>query len=156
MRANREHNDSHDSGAALVEFAILSPLLILLIMGIIEFGWLFGQFNEIRHSAQEGARWAAVSRPDIAGGAGMDEVDLRARACDAANLPGTSTVDVAAGFDAGSSKGDTAFVTVTANVSSLTGVPFISVFLPSTLTNTATFRLEQDATWSAFTATACS
>lgn len=154
MRANWAHHDP-DDGAALIEFAILAPLLIFLIMGIIEFGWLFGQFNEIRHSAQEGARWAAVSRPDIAGGASMDEVDLRARACGAANLPGGTTVDVAAGFDSGSSTGDTAFVTVTANVASLTGVPFISVFLPSTLTNTATFRLEQDATWSAFAATTC-
>ena len=33
-----------ERGANLVEFAVLAPLLILLVIGIVEFGWLFGQF----------------------------------------------------------------------------------------------------------------
>lgn len=152
-----EDNRKHDTqrGAALVEFAILAPLLIVLIMGIIEFGWLFGQFNEIRHSAQEGARWAAVSRPDVNGDTSLDEDDLHARACNAANLPGGTTTEVSAGFVAAATKGATATVTVTANVSSLTGLSFIEVFLPNTLSNTATFRLEQDADWAGYGPLTC-
>ncbi|HIE21686.1 MAG TPA: pilus assembly protein, partial [Acidimicrobiia bacterium] len=40
-----------DRGAALIEFALLMPLLIILILGIVEFGWKFGQFNDVRHAA---------------------------------------------------------------------------------------------------------
>jgi len=129
-----------------VEFAILAPLLIILLMGIIEFGWLFAQMNEIRHVAQEGARWGAVSRPDVDGSGTSDWGDLTSRACGAANLPSASTL-VITGSEGGGTKGDTATVTVTATVQSLSSLPLITTFLPSTLTNTATFRLEQDATW---------
>lgn len=142
---NRETNPQ--SGAALVEFAVLAPLLLLLLLGIVEFGWLFAQFNEVRHSAQEGARWGAVSRPDVDGAAGLNWGDMTARACNAADLPAGTTISVDATLGGGM-KGDTASITVTANVQSLTGAPIISSFLPSQLTNTATFRLEQDATWS--------
>lgn len=138
---------SREAGAALVEFAVVAPLLIVLILGIVEFGWLFAQMNEIRHVAQEGARWGAVSRPDIDGG-GMSWSDLHDRACGAANLPGTTTVSVDGSPGAGT-KGATATVTVTATVQSLTGIPIITTFLPTTLTNTATFRLEQAAQWAA-------
>lgn len=130
----------------MVEFAILAPLLILLVMGIIEFGWLFAQMNEIRHVAQEGARWGAVSHPDIDGVGTEDWGDLAARACGAANLPSGTTL-VVTGTEGGGAKGDTASVTVTATMQSLTNLPLITTFLPTTLTNTATFRLEQPAKW---------
>jgi len=140
-------------GAALVEFAIVAPLLILLLFGIVEFGWVLAQFNEVRHAAQEGARWGAVSRPDIDGG-GAGNSDLLARACNAANLPSGSTLSVTAATGGGA-KGATATVTVTANIASLTGLNFITVFLPPTLSNTATFRLEQPAVWSGMVSASC-
>ena len=141
------HRKGREKGAALVEFALLAPLLIILVMGVIEFGWLFAQMNEIRHVAQEGARWGAVSHPDIDGSGSADWGDLAARACGAANLPSGTSVDVS-GTYSGAAKGDTATVTVTATVQSLSNLPIISTFLPDTLTNTATFRLEQPAAWS--------
>jgi Flp pilus assembly protein TadG len=133
-----------ERGAQLVEFALVAPLLILLLVGIIEFGWLFAQMNEIRHVAQEGARWGAVSHPEVDGVGVEDWGDLAARACGAANLPGGTAVTIT-GSEGGGSKGDTAAVTVTASVPSLTGL--IDSFLPSGLSNTATFRLEQPAKW---------
>ncbi len=123
------------------------PLLVLLLLGIVEFGWVLGQYNEVRHAAQEGARWGAVSKPDLDGG-GPGNSDLIARVCGASNLPGGSTITVS-GSNGGGAKGDTATVTVTATIASLTGIGMITVFLPSSLSNTATFRLEQPATWSA-------
>lgn len=123
----------------------MAPLLVILVLGMVEFGWLFAQMNEIRHVAQEGARWGAVSRPDIDGG-GETWSDLSARACGAANLPGPTTV-VVTGTEGGGLKGDTASITVTASVQSLTNLAIIDTFLPTTLTNTATFRLEQPAKW---------
>jgi Flp pilus assembly protein TadG len=45
-----------DSGAELVEFALTMPLLLLLVLGIIEFGFLFQQYEVVTNAAREGAR----------------------------------------------------------------------------------------------------
>jgi Flp pilus assembly protein TadG len=141
----RHRNIDVDSGSSLVEFAILAPLLIVLVLGIVEFGWLFGQYNEIRHGAQEGARWGAVSGPDI-DGSGISVSDLVQRVCDSTDL--AAGTDVFVGADPGGAmKGDTGSITVTARITPLTGAPVISAFLPDSLTSTATFRLEQEAAW---------
>jgi len=49
-----------DEGASAVEFAIVSIVLILLLTGIIQFGFTFFQYLEIVHAAREGARWASL------------------------------------------------------------------------------------------------
>ena len=49
-----------ERGAALVEFALVAILLVTRIMGVIEFGYVYGQFKVIGHGAHEGARLAAV------------------------------------------------------------------------------------------------
>lgn len=45
------------TGAALVEFAIVIPLFLLLLLGIIEFSWAFYHFNILNKSVQDGARY---------------------------------------------------------------------------------------------------
>lgn len=42
--------------AAVVEMAIVSPLLFALLFGIIEFGWLFTVRHTMVNAAREGAR----------------------------------------------------------------------------------------------------
>ena len=68
MTNYKRNRKGGDAGASLVEFALIAPFLLLLLMGIIEFGFLFGQSNEVRHAAREGAHYAAVSYPDRDGG----------------------------------------------------------------------------------------
>jgi Flp pilus assembly protein TadG len=51
------------SGAALVEFTLVAPLLFLLTFGLVDFGNAFFQWNEAAKAAQLGARLAAVSSP---------------------------------------------------------------------------------------------
>lgn len=54
-------NDLRDEkGAAAVEFALLLPVLTLIIAGVIMFGILFNYYLEITHAAREGVRWAAL------------------------------------------------------------------------------------------------
>jgi hypothetical protein len=48
-------------GAALVEFAIVLPLVILLLMGIIDFGFGLANLNSMRHGSRESARRAVVA-----------------------------------------------------------------------------------------------
>ena len=50
-----------ERGANLVEFALIAPLLIMLVMGIIDFGWILSTQQDVRHGAREAARVAAVN-----------------------------------------------------------------------------------------------
>ncbi|HSJ24325.1 MAG TPA: TadE family protein [Longimicrobiales bacterium] len=47
-------------GAAAVEFALVLPLLIVMLFGIIEFGRAWHRQQVITDAAREGARWAVV------------------------------------------------------------------------------------------------
>ncbi len=46
----------------MVEFALVAPVLILLVMGIMEFGRLFQVWLVVPHAAREGGRYAAVGK----------------------------------------------------------------------------------------------
>lgn len=132
------HKKNGERGASLVEFALTAPFLILLLLGIIEFGYLFGEFNDVRHGAREGARAAAVNAGDNA--------FLNETTCDSMDL----TADVSVRFTDGvtGSLGETAQVRVVATPRSLSGLAMIEVFLPATLESSVEFRLEQDSDWS--------
>jgi Flp pilus assembly protein TadG len=45
-----------DRGAELVEFALTFPLLLLVCMGIIDFGLMFHRYEVLTNAAREGAR----------------------------------------------------------------------------------------------------
>jgi Flp pilus assembly protein TadG len=45
-----------DRGAELIETALTLPLLLLVVVGIIEFGWVFQKYEVITNAAREGAR----------------------------------------------------------------------------------------------------
>ncbi len=55
-----------ERGANLVEFALIAPLLIMLVMGIIDFGWILSTQQDARHGAREAARLAAVNTDSTA------------------------------------------------------------------------------------------
>jgi Flp pilus assembly protein TadG len=50
-----------ESGAELIEFALTLPLLLLVVLGIIEFGFVFQQYEVVTNAAREGARLASLS-----------------------------------------------------------------------------------------------
>lgn len=47
-------------GAEFVEFALVFPLLLLVVMGISDFGLMFQQYEVITNAAREGARVAVL------------------------------------------------------------------------------------------------
>jgi len=53
-----------ESGAILVEFAIIVPLLLLLLVGITEFAFAFYNLNILNKSVQDAARYFA--NPELA------------------------------------------------------------------------------------------
>jgi Flp pilus assembly protein TadG len=50
----------HDRGAAVVEFALVVPILLMLVFGIIEFGRLYSIQTSITAAARAGARVMAL------------------------------------------------------------------------------------------------
>lgn len=52
---------SRDRGAAAVEFALVVPLLLGLIFGIVEFAMLFSQSSALANAARSGARIGSVN-----------------------------------------------------------------------------------------------
>jgi len=49
-----------DTGAELNEFALVFPLLLLVVLGIVDFGLMFQQYEVLTNAAREGARVALL------------------------------------------------------------------------------------------------
>jgi Flp pilus assembly protein TadG len=62
MRSLIKHRNNRRSGAALVEMAIVLPILCLLTLGLMEYGWIFLKVAQINQAARHGVRTAV--RPD--------------------------------------------------------------------------------------------
>jgi len=45
-----------ERGAELIEFALIAPILIFIIAGIVDFGMMFRTFEAVTNAAREGAR----------------------------------------------------------------------------------------------------
>lgn len=74
-------------GAEIVELAFVLPLLMVVIVGIIDYAFLFQSYEVVTNAAREGARVAVLP--------GYGETDVRNRVTQfvtAAGLPGTLTV----------------------------------------------------------------
>ena len=127
-----------ERGANLVEFALIAPLLIMLVMGIIDFGWILSTQQDARHGAREAARLAAVNTDST--------VNMTTLVCSSMNVSNGATVTFNTG---GGAVGNSGSIILVAPVSSLTGfssLPFASAVYPTTFTEDVTFRLEQPAT----------
>jgi len=64
---------SSECGAELIEFALVFPLLLMVVLGIVDFGFLFQRMEVVTNAAREGARIAVLP------GYGVN--DVKARAC---------------------------------------------------------------------------
>ena len=59
---------SDERGTELIEFAVVLPLLLLILMGIIDFGLLLQRYQVVTNAAREGARVAVLpgyTEPDV-------------------------------------------------------------------------------------------
>jgi len=149
--------DREERGAALVEFALALPLLLVVIAGIVDFGFTFQRYEVITNAAREGARMASLPGYDLTSvdsrvrsyvqaGIGMNSGAL-ARAMPSGAVTLTSvpmSVPLAGG---GTKNVDTALVTVTYRHNFLLLGPVLGLINKSwggtiTLTATSQMRLE--------------
>lgn len=83
-----------DEAAQLVEFALVLPMLMLVMLGIAEFGFVFQRYEVVTNAAREGARMAVLP------GYTATDVDARVRAYTTqGRVPTTSTNPVVAVTD---------------------------------------------------------
>ena len=57
---NRINSLRNDRGAAAVEFALVVPILLMLVFGAIEYGRIYSELEVLESAAREGARAASV------------------------------------------------------------------------------------------------
>lgn len=50
-----------EKGQSAVEFALVLPILLLVVCGIIDFGWMFYNQLSVENACREGARYACVN-----------------------------------------------------------------------------------------------
>lgn len=50
----------NEKGQSMVETALVLPIVLLLLLGIFDFGWLFYNKLNVENCARDGARYAAV------------------------------------------------------------------------------------------------
>jgi TadE-like protein len=119
-----------DRGAVAVEFALVLPLLLLLIFGIIDFGRALNAQITLTQAAREGARLEALGQSNVV-----------ARTQAAATGLSPVTVTIVDSCPAGAGPGADAVIQTSYSYSFITPVgAFASMFggsLPSTLTLTA-------------------
>jgi Flp pilus assembly pilin Flp len=130
-----------ESGQAAVEFALVVPLLCLIIIAVLHFGKVMNYWLDLNHVASEGARKAAVNTFTTDAGydswirGRLETGELRTGGT--TSIPSAATVAVC--LPEGSDVGDPVTVQVAVNYS----LPFIGKTIP--LRGTATMRLEQPA-----------
>jgi len=146
-RAARPGCCKDESGAELIEFALVFPLILLVMLGIVDFGLLFHRYEIVTNAAREGARVSVLP--------GYSDADVEVRVnqyLDAAGLTDparTTAVGAAASLTIGTQCIAIKPVTVTYphNFSFVAGIAsyFGTDFTSSTLSATSSMRAELPA-----------
>ncbi|GAA1521653.1 pilus assembly protein [Nocardioides humi] len=135
----RRDRGARDRGAAAVEFALILPVLMLIVVGIINYGDMLSVRQSVSQAASEGARAAAVTtgsdteRMTTARKAVDDALAAQQQECTASGC----TVTIAP--CAGEATKQCATVKVEIAYDGL--IPGFGLVLPDTLTYTAVARV---------------
>lgn len=137
MERNRE-----ESGAAAVEFALVLPMLLMLVFGIINVGIAFGQTLALNSAAREAARQAAVPGQTCAEVGALGTAAARSLAMQPAEVTPSVTPCPAGDVCTGSAPGSA--VKVTLSYTGTWAVPFLIPGIPATysLAGHGEFRCE--------------
>jgi Flp pilus assembly protein TadG len=124
----QERTTERDRGAVMVELALILPVLLMVMIGIIDFGRAYSYQESIYGAAREGARVLALGQPG--------QVNTAVN-----NARGSATVtSITTGGSCPATADPTnpVYATVTVKAKITFGIPFISL---GTKTLTATARM---------------
>ena len=120
---------------SMVEFALVVPVLLLLILGVIELGYTLFVYTEVENAAREGARAAAVRPCPTSADTQAIAAAITARM--PALVDSTSVVSSTV-YPSGQNYGDPVNVTVTYQFELLD--PLITAFVPQITVNATASR----------------
>ena len=125
-------------GAAAVEFALLLPILMLLLAGFFDFGWLFYWQHTVTNASRTGARYGVQAH--YAAGTSTPRTDAEIKQLVRDNYGADLGVTVAPG----STSGTPLSVTVEKNMEwFFSGIlQSFGVHLPTTVQNKTTMTME--------------
>ena len=90
-----------DKGSAAVEFALIIPVLILVLFGIIQYGLIFSTHITVRNATVVGARVAAMYSPTtnpITNGQNAAQTAIQRAALNTANIQSNTCVSGSPGY----------------------------------------------------------
>lgn len=67
-------DNRRDSGQSALEFALILPILLAVVVGIFEFGITWNRKQVLTNAAREGARWLVLPNTDAADA--RNEIDI--------------------------------------------------------------------------------
>jgi len=123
-------------GAAIVEFAVVSPILILMILGMIDVGRAVMVQNLLTNAARDGARAAVLD------GASASAIESEVESFLAASSVSGATVTVSPNPLTTATQGDPVTVTVQVPFSSVSWLPASPYFAGVNLQSTIIMRKE--------------
>ena len=92
-----------ESAQGMVEFALILPILMMLMLGIVEFGRLIFVYASVTSASREGARYGSAVG-DVGGVSRYQDCDgIRNAALKAGKLAGLELNDIAIQYDDGTS-----------------------------------------------------
>ncbi|QSO50336.1 pilus assembly protein [Alicyclobacillus curvatus] len=124
--------ESHagEGGQSLVEFALVLPVLLLLLLGIIDFGRVLSAYYVVDHAARDAARYASIGA--------SDSTVIQAIQSDTAALTGTPNYTISP-TAVNRLSGNPVTVTVSVPVQIID--PVMAAILGSTYTASATVQM---------------
>jgi Flp pilus assembly protein TadG len=141
-----------EDGQAVVELALALPILLVVLLGIYDFGRAINYWNEATNLANVGARYAAVgtintSAPCASSASVVTYIQCEAQ-LETPALGQTNPVKVCVDTPQGDSVGNPVTVTVSTNYNFIRTPSVLGgsvQIAPVTLTGSATMRIEQPA-----------
>jgi Flp pilus assembly pilin Flp len=133
----------NEAGAALVEFVLVLPLLLVLLLGMLDLGKAFNYWIDETHLAHEGARFAAVNKNPGPGATLQDSIKSQA---DSDELKSALQVCISFPGAAGAVVGEPVEVKVTSNYTFLGFIADRLSVTDKTISSTSTMRLERPPT----------
>ena len=140
-----------EDGQAMVEFALVLPLLLVLVMGMLDFGRALNYWIDETHLANQAARFAAVNRvPTDCGGEDLQSC-IQAKGTTAELRDGTGSVtnalSVCIEYPDGEVVGSPVKVTASASYHFMAILGWFGDPIPDVdINGTATMRLEAKPT----------
>ena len=101
------------NGQELVEFAVMVPFLLIVMIGVVDLGRIFHASITIANASRTGARYANSFGFEDNGGITLNSVDISSKAQTEAQNSGITLSSVSASCPGGCTRGGPVVVTVT-------------------------------------------